>query len=263
MREGTLIFLVLKKEPVFFFQYFFWMSLFSLPLVSASSLLFLLFWFSPVILHCPYYTGGINVTLDKGVTLNSLDYGNYGNHIQCARNAFEEAVRCRTKLKIPNFKLFSNPDPPFLGFDFRKVDPTVLEDYECKRVDVGACGKKHFFFHFQRPSLTPNQTMAVWECMGDLVNTDTLHECPNLENKLLIHIRNGDVLKIPNYLQPPFSSLLTTIYAKRFSFSFFFFIDLILYFSKQIQDGMNWWSYLPTEIHSQKGVDQSLICSML
>ena len=232
---------------------------------SASSLLFLLFWFSPVILYCPYFTGSVNIFLtEKGVTITSQNLKeSYGKSLECARNAFEEAVRCQTKLNIPNFKLFSDPNPPFLGFDFENVttDPK-LEEHKCYSVNRGACN--HFTFHFQRPSLTPNQTMVVWECMGDLVNTDTLHECPNLENKLLIHIRNGDdVLKNPNYLQPPFSSLLTTIYAKRFSFSFFFFIDLILYFSKQIQDGMNWWSYLPTEIHSQKGADQSSICSML
>ena len=195
--------------------------------LRATLPLFLLFFFfsPPVLLKsCPYFTGNTNsVPLDRGVTL-TLWAGNYGNLAQCVRNAFEEAVRCHTKFKISNFRIFTNHNPLFLGFDFADVDRTLVDDldYRCHNNDNGKCD--HFFYHFQRPSLSLNQTLAVWECMGDSLNIDEIGTCPNMKNKLLIHIRNGDSFTHNNYLQPPFSSLLTTIYAKKYFFFILFFL---------------------------------------
>ena len=167
---------------------------------------------------CRFYKGGIHTRkqLSSGVTLQSWEYGSVGNHVVCAKKAMEEAILCNSLLKIPNFQVLTRSSPSSLLFDFKGASQSIGKN--CLSSHEDNCEN----FYFQNNSnLSPNQTKILWQCMGELINLNYL-ECPpgDMENKLLIHIRNGDIFlrKDSPYLQPQFSALLGPIYVRRFLF---------------------------------------------
>ena len=152
--------------------------------------------------------------------LKSWNFGSVGNRLICAEKALYEAIRCKTTLTIENLKLFTKPLPAHHGFDFSQRIDDVNDTAPCPTRFRKTCQEYYQTLQDRRSQMDQNTKKLLHNCMGVLLDFSTL-ECPDMTDKLLIHIRNGDVYsqKVSNFPpQAQFSALLGPLYAKRFFF---------------------------------------------